>query len=44
MFFSTPGRGRTLDAIEDAGFEDWDTVTADDPLGKRTEFVFARRG
>ena len=44
MFFSAPGRGRTLDAIEDAGFEDAGTVTADDPLGKSTEFVFARRG
>ena len=44
MFFSTPGRGRTLDAIEDAGFEDAETVTADDPLGSSTEFVFARRG
>ena len=44
MFFSTPGRDRTLDAIEDAGFEDAETVTADDPLGSSTEFVFARRG
>ncbi|PSP47574.1 SAM-dependent methyltransferase [Halobacteriales archaeon QH_7_69_31] len=44
MFFSAPGRGRTLDAIEDAGFEDAETVTADDPLGNSTEFVFARRG
>jgi SAM-dependent methyltransferase len=44
MFFSTPGRGRTLDAIEDAGFEDAETVTADDPLGNSTEFVFARLG
>ena len=44
MFFSAPGRGRTLDAIEDAGFEDAETVTADDPLGSSTEFVFARRG
>ena len=44
MFFSTPARGRTLDAIEDAGFEDAETVTADDPLGNSTEFVFARRG
>ena len=44
MFFSAPGRDRTLAALADAGFEDVETVTADDPLGSSTEFVFARRG
>ena len=44
MFFSAPGRDRTLAALADANFEDIETVTADDPLGSSTEFVFARRG
>jgi len=41
MFFSAPGRERTLAQLRDAGFEDLRTVTADDPLGSSTEFVFA---
>ena len=44
MFFSAPGRERTLSALRTAGFEDIRTVTADDPLGSSTEFVFARVG
>ncbi len=43
MFFSTPGRERTLGMLRDAGFEDCSTTTATDPLGSSTEFVFARR-
>ncbi len=43
MFFSTPGREQTLDALREAGFEDLETATATDPLGSSTEFVFARR-
>lgn len=44
MFFSAPGRERTLSALGTAGFEGIRTVTADDPLGSSTEFVFARVG
>ena len=43
MFFSTPGRRQTLDALQAAGFEGTETTTATDPLGSSTEFVFARR-
>ncbi len=43
MFFSAPGRDRTLDQLRAAGFEDIHTTTADDPLGSSTEFVFATR-
>ncbi|MEF8813014.1 MAG: class I SAM-dependent methyltransferase [Halovenus sp.] len=43
MFFSTPGRERTLDQLQAAGFTDLQTETADDPLGSSTEFVFATR-
>jgi SAM-dependent methyltransferase len=42
MFFSSPGRDRTLAALRDAGFTDLRTETSDDPLGSSTEFVFAR--
>jgi SAM-dependent methyltransferase len=44
MFFSAPGRERTLSELRAAGFEEIRTVTADDPLGSSTEFVFARVG
>lgn len=44
MFFSTPGRERTLTQLRDAGYETLETTTADDPLGSATEFVFAQRG
>ena len=44
MFFSSPGREQTLDALREAGFVDIETATATDPLGSSTEFVFARRG
>jgi len=44
MFFSAPGRDRTLSQLGEAGFEEVRTETADDPLGSSTEFVFARRG
>jgi SAM-dependent methyltransferase len=41
MFFSAPGRDRTLSQLEDAGFEVVETPTATDPLGSNTEFVLA---
>jgi ubiquinone/menaquinone biosynthesis C-methylase UbiE len=43
MFFSAPGRERTLQQLRDAGFESLRTPTADDPLGSSTEFVLATR-
>ncbi|WP_435064685.1 class I SAM-dependent methyltransferase [Halobaculum sp. EA56] len=43
MFFSTPGREATLRQLRDARFRVARTVTADDPLGSGTEFVFAIR-
>lgn len=42
MFFSAPGRSTTLAQLRDAGFTVERTVTADDPLGSGTEFVFAQ--
>jgi SAM-dependent methyltransferase len=42
MFFSAPGRERTLDQLRAAGFGDVETRTATDPLGSSTEFAFAR--
>ncbi|TKX57186.1 class I SAM-dependent methyltransferase [Halorubrum sp. SS7] len=42
MFFSAPGRERTLDQLRAAGFADLETRTATDPLGSSTEFVLAR--
>jgi len=42
MFFSAPGRERTLSSLREAGFETLRTETADDPLGSSTEFVFAQ--
>ena len=44
MFFSAPGRGRTLEELREAGFDELRTETATDPLGSSTEFVFARDG
>jgi len=41
MFFSAPGRERSLEQLRAAGFGNLRTVTADDPLGASTEFVFA---
>jgi len=41
MFFSAPGRDRTLQQLRDAGFEVVETPTATDPLGSSTEFVLA---
>ncbi|EMA26064.1 MULTISPECIES: class I SAM-dependent methyltransferase [Haloarcula] len=41
MFFSAPGRRTTLDQLADAGFSETETVTATDPLGSDSEFVFA---
>ena len=41
MFFSAPGRERTLDHLRAAGFTDVETTTATDPLGSSTEFAFA---
>ena len=43
MFFSTPGRDRTLDQLREAGFGEIRTATATDPLGSSTEFVRATR-
>lgn len=42
MFFSSPGRDRSLAHLRDAGFVDLRTETANDPLGSSSEFVFAR--
>ena len=42
MFFSAPGRERTLEQLRAAGFGDVETRTATDPLGSSTEFAFAR--
>ncbi|EMA61319.1 S-adenosylmethionine-dependent methyltransferase 3 [Halorubrum distributum JCM 13561] len=42
MFFSAPGRERTLDQLRAAGFADVETRTATDPLGSSTEFAFAK--
>jgi ubiquinone/menaquinone biosynthesis C-methylase UbiE len=41
MFFSAPGRQATLDQLSEAGFAETETVTAPDPLGSSSEFVFA---
>ncbi|MFB6255320.1 MAG: class I SAM-dependent methyltransferase [Haloplanus sp.] len=41
MFFSAPGRERTLAQLRKAGFTNPRTETATDPLGSSTEFVFA---
>ncbi|ELZ51095.1 S-adenosylmethionine-dependent methyltransferase 3 [Halorubrum coriense DSM 10284] len=41
MFFSAPGRERTLDQLRAAGFTDVETTTATDPLGSSTEFALA---
>jgi len=43
MYFSAPGRAKTLSQLREAGFTDLETTTATDPLGSSTEFVFARR-
>jgi ubiquinone/menaquinone biosynthesis C-methylase UbiE len=41
MFFSAPGRERTIDQLRDTGFGSIDTETVTDPLGSTSEFVFA---
>jgi len=41
MFFSAPGRERTLDQLRAAGFAAVETTTATDPLGSSTEFALA---
>ena len=41
MFFSAPGRDRTLEQLSDAGFENARTRTVNDPLGSSSEFVSA---
>ena len=43
MFFSAPGRERTLEQLRTAGFGSLETTTATDPLGSSTEFVLAER-
>jgi SAM-dependent methyltransferase len=42
MFFSAPGRERTLEQLREAGFGDLETETVTDPLGSTSEYVFAR--
>ncbi|MFQ3284608.1 MAG: SAM-dependent methyltransferase [Natronomonas sp.] len=42
MFFSAPGRERTISQLRSSGFDELRTETATDPLGSDTEFVFAR--
>lgn len=42
LFFSTPGRERTLDQLGETGFTGFETEIATDPLGSNTEFVRAR--
>lgn len=44
MFFSAPGRDRTLAQLREAGFTEIETATATDPLGSSTEFAFATLG
>jgi len=44
MFFSSPGPRAALDGLRDAGFDEVETATADDPLGTSTEFAFATLG
>jgi ubiquinone/menaquinone biosynthesis C-methylase UbiE len=41
MFFSAPGRERTLAQLRDAGFGNLRVETVSDPLGSDAEFVFA---
>ena len=41
MFFSAPGRKRTLQQLREAGFDNVRTELVDDPLGTTSEFVFA---
>jgi SAM-dependent methyltransferase len=41
MFFSAPGKDRTLAQLEDAGFGSVRVETVSDPLGSSAEFVFA---
>ena len=43
MFFSAPGRERTLTQLREAGFGEVETTTATDPLGSSTEFVLTTR-
>jgi len=43
MFFSAPGRDRTLAQLRTAGFGGVETTVATDPLGSDTEFVLATR-
>lgn len=43
MFFSAPGRERTMEQLEAAGFGTLRTRTVDDPLGSSAEFVLGRR-
>ena len=44
MFFSAPGRDRTLAQLREAGFDAVETTTATDPLGSSTEFALATLG
>lgn len=43
MYFSAPGRDRTLSQLRETGFVDLRTETVSDPLGSDAEFVFARK-
>ncbi len=42
MYFSAPGRDRTVSQMRDAGFVDIRTETVTDPLGSSAEFVFGK--
>ena len=43
MYFASPGTGEIRQSLTDAGFRDVQTVTADDPLGSSSQFLFATR-
>jgi SAM-dependent methyltransferase len=43
MFFSTPGKERTLEGLRTAGLEPVEERYVDDPLGSSALFVFAER-
>lgn len=42
MYFSAPGRDKTVSQMREAGFVDIRTETVTDPLGSTAEFVFGK--
>lgn len=42
MYFSTPGRDRTLSQLRESGFVNLRTEIVSDPLGSDAEFVFGK--